>query len=297
MLTEKMSLEKKRPKKKGEKESAPDNSISLNEIPALKTKKVKRNIKIELSELNGIQQDVLTIAKKVLKLKRYDAEFSIKSKSDILKYPIIEELYAKCIGKLTYNKGYGKGEIFLAIRQLDQEKWITTNERRTKLEILKDEKFRKVMQFIEKHPGIHARDDKIESLLEMKRSTFLYYIMTLERFKLIRSKKVGKRLHYFIADVPEDYDKIKAIFLDPVHLKVIIEVFKNALIKNQEIAEACKISLSMAQYHVTKLKELNLLKKVKEDSGRTKKVLNVGLLKKYNEFFKEPNFLTLLQGL
>ncbi len=231
-----------------------------------------------------------------MKLKRYNIEFSIKSESDILKYPIIEELYAKCIGKLTYNKGYGKEEIFLAIRQLEQEKWITTNERRTKLEILKDKKFRNVLQFIEKHPGIHARDDKIESLLEMKRTTFLYYIMTLERFKLIRSKKVGKRLHYFIEDVPEDYDKIKAIFLDPVYFKVIIEVFKNALIKNQEIAEACKISLNVAQHHVSKLNKLNLLKKIKEDSGRSKKVLNVGLLKKYNEYFKEPNFLKLLKG-
>lgn len=292
-----MSLEKKRPEKKGEEENDLNRFIRMNEIHSLKTRRSKERINIKLSELTDIQQEILTIAKKILKLKRYDAEFSIESESDILKYPIIEELYAKCIGKLSFNKGYSKDEIFLAIRQLDKEKWITSNERRTKLEILKDEKFRNVLQFIEKNPGIHARNDKIELILDMKHTTFLYYMMTLERFNLIRSKKVGKKLHYFMADVPEDYDNIKAIFLDPVYLKVIVELFKDNSIKNQEIAEICKISLNSAQYHVNKLKELNLLKKVKQDTGRTKKVLNIELLRKFNEYFKEPNFLKLLKGI
>ena len=100
-------------------------------------------------ELTEVEMDVLEIAKEILKLKRYDSEFEIESQSQIQKYPIIEKLYAKCIAKLSFNKGYSKNEIFLAIRGLEEKNWIVTNERRTKLEIINNDKLAGILKFIE----------------------------------------------------------------------------------------------------------------------------------------------------
>ncbi|MBA7684060.1 hypothetical protein ES703_92449 [subsurface metagenome] len=199
-----MSMEKRRePRGNKERETLRDSSFRrLDFKPLQETIEVeKEDLKTEeiVEELSEIEKDVLDIAKEILKLKRYDTEFEIISESQIQKYPIIEKLYAKCIAKLSYRKGYSKEEIFLSIRGLEEKNWIVTNERRTKLEILTNEKLVSILEFIKENPGVHARDEKIETHVGITRTPFLKHVMTLERFDLIRSKKIGKTLHYFLA--------------------------------------------------------------------------------------------------
>jgi len=252
-----------------------------------------------VDDLTEIELDVLDVAKEVLKLKRYDAEFEIEAEREkIQKYPIIEKLYAQCIGKLSYRKGYSKEDIFLAIRTLEEKNWIVTNERRTKLEILTNEKLVNILDFIKRHPGIHARDKRVENELKISRTPFLKHIMTLERFKLIRSKKIGKSLHYFLVDVPDDYDKLKVIFLNPLIPQILEEIFKDEAISISKMAELLEIYSGTLQYHIKKLIELNLLKSTK-NSKTNKKIhlANFELFKEYNKFFKEPDFSILLQGI
>ncbi len=297
-----MSLERRREVKKSkEKEDLKDSSFRrLDFKPLQEGENVEEKTQMEeaiIEELTEIEKDVLDIAKSILKLKRYDSEFEIESESQIQKYPIIEKLYAKCIAKLSYRKGYSKEEIFLTIRTLEEKTWIVTNERRTKLEILTNEKLEKILNFIKNNPGIHARDDKIEKELNITRTPFLKHIMTLERFNLIRSKKIGKSLHYFLSDVPEDYDKFKIIFLNPLNPKILEEIFKDDSVKVSKIGENLDIYSGTILYHVNKLKNLNLVKSAKNQSGKKIFLVNIELLKKYNEFFKEPDFSTLLQGL
>ena len=250
-------------------------------------------------ELSEIEKDVLEIAKDILKLKRYDAEFSVDSEAEIQKNPIIEKLYAKCIDKLSYNKGYSKNDIFLAIRSLEEKNWIVTNERRTKLEILSNKKLIKILDFIKNNPGIHARDEKIEKELSITRTPFLKHVMTLERFKLIRSRKIGKSLHYFATDIQEDdeLEKFKVIFLNPMIPNILEEFFKDDSISISRIGENLNIYSGTIQYHVKKLKEINLLKSTKNQSGKKIHLINIELLKNYNEIFKEPDFSKLLLGL
>jgi len=297
-----MSLERRREvKKPKEKEDLKDSSFRrLDFKPLQEGEDVEEKTPTEeaiVEELTEIEKDVLDIAKSILKLKRYDAEFEIESESQIQKYPIIEKLYAKCIAKLSYRKGYSKEEIFLTIRTLEEKTWIVTNERRTKLEILTNEKLEKILNFIKNNPGIHARDDKIEKELNITRTPFLKHIMTLERFNLIRSKKIGKSLHYFLSDVPEDYDKFKIIFLNSLNPKILEEIFKDNSVTVSKIGENLDIYSGTILYHVNKLKNLNLVKSAKNQSGKKIFLVNIELLKKYNEFFKEPDFSTLLQGL
>ncbi len=274
------------------------NFAPLQEVKTVKKPKIAEQEKL-IEELTEIEKDVLIIAKTILKLKRYDADFDIEvaSEAELQKFPIIEKLYAKSIAKLAYKKGYSKEEIFLAIRSLEEKSWIVTNERRTKLEILNNEKLSKILNFIEENPGIHARNEKIEKELRITRTPFLKHIMTLERFKLIRSKKIGKSLHYFLVDVPEDYDKYKVIFSNSLIPKLIEEIFKDEGIAISKIGEILDVYSGTIQYHMKKLKDLDLIKSVKDKQNQKIHLVNIELLKKFNEFFKEPNFSKLLQGL
>ena len=306
-----MSREKKRDTKDKEEENnlLEESSFRRNDFtPLVKIDKIEKakspaeaNHKKSIidEELTEIESHVLEIAKEILKLKRYDAEFEVESEAQIQKYPIIEKLYAKCIAKLSFKKGYNKDNIFLAIRSLEEKNWIVTNERRTKLEILENKKLMKILDFIGKNSGIHARDEKIEKELNLTRTPFLKHIMTLERFNLIRSKKIGKSLHYFLSEIPEvdELDEFKVIFLNPLIPKIIEEIFKDGTIPISKIGEALNIYSGTIQYHVKKLKDLNLLEMTKNQSGKKIHLVNIELLKKYNKIFKEPDFYKLLQGL
>jgi DNA-binding transcriptional ArsR family regulator len=306
-----MSLEKKKDKEEQEENSnleestfrdqdfTPLSTKSRNKDgESVETEELEKIEKIEVIEgLSEIEKDVLEIAKEVLKLKRYDAEFEIKSQTQIQKYPIIENLYATCISKLAYNKGYSKEDIFLAIRDLEEKNWIVTNERRTKLEILQNEKLRDVLDFIERYPGVHARDEKVEEELGITRTPFLKHIMTLENFNLIRSKKIGRRLHYFIQDVPDEYDKYKALFFNPLIPEIIEKFFEDETVSITSIAEDLDVYPGTISYHINKMEELDIIKEAKNSKGKKIHVINIELLKKYNNVFKEPNFSELLKGL
>jgi len=306
-----MSLEKKRDTKETKKkENLEDSSFRQTNFSPLQERQIKEEkniIKEEYKEpsveeeLTEIERDVLQIAEEILKLKRYDATFEkdIDTAAELQKFPIIEKLYAKCIAKLSYNKGYSKDDIFLAIRTLEEKSWIVTNERRTKLEVLQNEKLSEILDFIRENPGIHARDEKVEKKLGITRTPFLKHIMTLERFNLIRSKKIGKSLHYFIGDVPEDLDQYKVIFLNPLIPRILEEFFKEDTVSISKIGERIdKTYAGTIQYHVKKLEKLNLLKSVKKSqSGKKIHLINIELLKKYNEIFEEPDFSNLLKGL
>lgn len=297
-----MSLERRREVKKlKKKDKLVDSSfrrLNFSPLQEVKESEKKKDEKKQLvEELTEIEKDVLDIAKNILKLKRYDAEFEIESEGQIQKYPIIEKLYAKCIAKLSYKKGYSKEEVFLAIRALEEKTWIVTNERRTKLEILTNEKLVKILNFIKENPGIHARDERIKKELKITRTPFLKHIMTLERFNLIRSKKIGKTLHYFLQNVPEDYDRFKIVFLNSLILKILEEILKDDIISVSKIGETLDIYHGTILYNLNKLKELNLVRATKNKAGKKIFLVNIELLKVYNEFFKEPDFTLLLQGL
>jgi DNA-binding transcriptional ArsR family regulator len=293
-----MSLEKRKDtKEKEEEERLEDSSFRVDDFTPLELKKEREKVEAPVEKLSEIERDVLEIAKDILKLKRFDTEFEIKSQTQIQKYPIIEKLYATCISKLAYNKGYSKEDIFLAIRSLEDKNWIVTNEQRTKLEVLRNEKLAAVLDFIRKYPGVHGRDEKIEEELGITRTPFLKHVMTLENFELIRSKKIGRRLHYFEKDIPQDFDEYKALFFNPLIPQIIEEFFNEETVSITEISETLDVYPGTINYHLKKLFALNIIKTTKNKDGKKMHLVNIDLLKKYNEIFKEPNFSDLLNGL
>ena len=299
-----MSQEKKKDtkeeKKKKTLEESPFRRTDFTPLNGVEIKKdtdeIKTNKEVIDEELTEIEKDVLEIAKKILKLKRFDAEFEIESAAQIQKYPIIEKLYAKCISKLSYKKGYSKGDIFLAIRSLEEKNWIITNSRVTKKEILENEKLMGILNFIRENAGIHARDNKIKEELKITRTPFLKHIMTLERFKMIRSKRVGKSLHYFPAEIIKDdqIDKLRIMLSNPIILKIIEEISKDNSVAISKIGENIDYYSGTVQYYVKKLKELKLLKVGKDEKGRKIHMIDKSIIKRYISIFKEPDFSKIL---
>ena len=79
--------------------------------------------------------------------------------------------------------------------------------------------------------------------------------------------------------------------------KILEEIFKDEEITVTRMGTNLEIYSGTLLYHIKKLKDLNLLKSAKNKSGNKIFLVNIELLKIYNEFFKEPDFSQLLKGI
>ncbi len=265
-----------------ENKSDSNSTISFSKELQIQIDPVKK-IEAEFEQLSVLEKHIITIAKSVLKKKRYEATISTQRPENMS--PLVEELYDKCVAKLTHTRGYPREEIFKTIKKLHEEKWIITDQRRTRQEILGSETLRQVLEFIHEHPGTHARNEQIQDQLKITRNPFIKHVMVLEAFGLIRSKKIGRTLNYFVTDLPEKYDEFVVLFANPMVPEIIYEFIQDGDISLSEIARKLDVYHGAIQYHVKKMKSMAILIK-KED----KWVINRTLLRDYNKMFDVPPF-------
>ncbi|GAI86938.1 unnamed protein product, partial [marine sediment metagenome] len=140
------------------------------------------------------------------------------------------------------------------------------------------------------NPGVHALDNKIEEKLGITRSPFIKRVITLLRYKIIRTHKIGKILHFFLEDIPPDHDELKALFLNPFIPKLIKEISKNIYISGIQLGNVLNEPVHKIHYYLKKIKDLNIIKKIKDKTGRECYWININLLFSYNKVFKEPHF-------
>ncbi len=74
-------------------------------------------VNAEYDQLKPLEKEILEIAESILKKKKFVA--TIKVERVEMMSPLVEELYSKCIAKLTHTKGYPKEEIFQTIQNLE----------------------------------------------------------------------------------------------------------------------------------------------------------------------------------
>ncbi|MFW9819641.1 MAG: hypothetical protein ACFFE5_08535, partial [Candidatus Thorarchaeota archaeon] len=189
-----------------------------------------------------------------------------------------------------YSKGYSKEEIFLTIRNLEKEGWIVSEGRRTKLEILNDDSYKRVIEFIRRNPGVHALDHKVEEELGITRNPFIKRVLKLLKYKIIRTHKIGKLVHFFLIDTPSQYDELKALFLNPLIPKIIIEISKNQNISGIQLGDILNESVHKIHYYLKRIENLEIIKKKTNQSGKKNYWINKNLLSNYNKVFKEPHF-------
>lgn len=278
-----MSLQKRR-----ERENS-----DLEEIPVKIAQDIKKEAEIvdvvsEFEELSEIEKDILNIAKNVLKLKRYDSTISVERVETMP--PLVEKLYADCIAKLSYSKGYSKEEIFLSMRLLEEKKWIVTNERRTKEEVLSDPKYQDIIEFIKNNPGIHGRSEKVEEELNITRNPFVKHLIVLTKFGIIRSKKFGKTLHYFMKDFPESCEDLVILFQNHLLVSILKSFISDSSAPITQIASDLDVYHGTIQYHIKRLKECKLLM-AQESDGKKNYNPNFVILSNYNKKFQKPIFI------
>ncbi len=252
-----------------------------------------------LSELTPIETDVLSVAREMLKKKRLPAEIKTERIETIS--PMVDQIYAKSIARFFNQKNYQKESIFLAIKSLEQKRWIITGQRSTKQEILNNPIKKKILAFVEKYPGIHARDTKIVSQLNMTRNPFIKHMVSLEAFNLIRSNKIGSTLNYFPIDLPDVFDDLTVQFHNPIVVDIIKLFLKDQRMTLMSMAQQLGVFHRAIQYHIKLLLKNNVLLNVtseeiekkyneKVDTRRRYYRINQDLLLRYNRLFRIPPF-------
>jgi predicted transcriptional regulator len=197
----------------------------------------------------------------------------------------VEELVNKCIAKLSYSKGYTKSLIFASIQSLENKKWIVSNQRRTRDEILNSPLYQKIIAFLYKYPGIHARDERILKELLISRNPFIKHMMILEAFGLIRSKKIGRTENYFCNSIPDIFDDYLVLFGNPLVPKIINLILSESSINLSEIARKLDVCHGAIQYHLSTLQNLGIL-----IPSTTFFNVNKEILRRYNQIYTEPSF-------
>ena len=276
-----------------ESEISPEISISLqNETHPSINDTIDQLIEAKENPINKLERDyenlstleknILEIAKSILKKKKYDSTLEMERVETMS--PIVEQLYSKCIARLTHTHGFSKESIFSCIKGLIEKKWLVTEQRRTRREILEAKTLKNVLKFIHEHPGTHARDTLIEEELHITRNPFIKHVMVLEAFGLVRSKKIGRTQNYFLENVPEIFDDFVVLFLNPLVTNILMILIKEK-VGLSEVARRLGVYHGAIQYHIKHLIDMNLITKVDNNMN-----VNTELLRSYNDLFKVPPF-------
>lgn len=236
----------------------------------------------DLELLTELEREILEVARSILKKKKFESTISV-DRIEMMS-PLVEELFSKCIAKLTHTRGFPKEDIFKAIQNLEKKLWIVTEQRRTKEEIINNPVLQRVLIFVHTHPGTHARDPAIETELGISRNPFIKHITILEAFGLIRSKKIGRTQNYFSSTVPEIFDDFVVLFENPLVPQIIQLILDNPTINLSELARRLNVYHGAIQYHLKTLMDMNIL--LKSENFQ----INKELLRRYNQLYKVPPF-------
>ncbi len=236
----------------------------------------------DYENLSVLEKDILDIAKTILKKKKYNSKLEMERVETMT--PLMEQLFSKCIARLTHTRGFSKESIFNCIKGLMDKKWIVTEQRRTRREILQATTLKNVLNFIHEHPGTHARDTQIETELHITRNPSIKHVIVLEAFGLVRSKKIGRTQNYFLENVPEIFDDFVVLFLNPLVTNILMILIKEK-VGLSEVARRLGVYHGAIQYHIKNLIKMNLITK----DGNIMNV-NTELLRSYNDLFKVPPF-------
>jgi predicted transcriptional regulator len=270
--------EKLRPKKVKEEETAEDlNEEEKERVGAPETSEVATETLIEdfdvnTADLTNLERDIVVVAQEILKLKRYEAKLQVDRVENM--NPLVDKLFATCIARFTYAKGYSKSEIFLTIKELERKNWIVTGQRRTRQEILENNIMQGILNLIEEAPGIHARDPLIQERLGITRNPFTKHVTTLASFDLIRIEKIGKTQNYFPLSSPKDLDELFVVLQNDLCLKMVQLLINKPGIGVLDLARELNVFHGAIQYHIKKLKTLGFLNENLEVNDKVAKIYN-----------------------
>nr|MDO8113157.1 winged helix-turn-helix transcriptional regulator [Candidatus Sigynarchaeota archaeon] len=87
-----------------------------------------------------------------------------------------------------------------------------------------------------------------------------WHLKMLEKFGYLRSKRFGKYLAYFPANLPESaYDEILCTIRQDTTYRVLYDIFSTPQSSLNDISQHLAMNPSTVQYHVDKLLKLNVI--------------------------------------
>ncbi len=230
----------------------------------------------EYDELTDMERDVLRVAKGTLKKKKFPAEIGFDPYT-----PMVEKMLSDCIAKFHVQKGYSKESIIATIKALEEQHWIVTSERRTKEEILQADLYKQIIGFIEKNPGVHARDERIQSELGITRNPFLKHMIVLERFNIVKKRKQGKLWNFYSRDFPDDdtIAELVVVLYNDIARQLVRLLLQDPGSTLVDLARRIipPVYHGAIQYHLKKFEELGLV--VLHEQERR---VNDSMLARYN---------------
>ncbi|MBN2150487.1 MAG: winged helix-turn-helix transcriptional regulator [Candidatus Lokiarchaeota archaeon] len=166
----------------------------------------------------------------------------------------IGELFALATSRL----GLTAPQANAAIYGLIKKKVIVEGSKLTYQDILANPLRSQIADYITKNPGSHVRD--IRRAMNIDNAESAWHLKMLEKFGLLRSKRFGKYLAYYPANLAESaYDEILCTIRQDTTYRVLYDVFSTPNTALPEISQRLGMNPSTVQYHVDKLLKLNVI--------------------------------------
>lgn len=122
---------------------------------------------------------------------------------------------------------------------------------------------KRMIQFIQDHPGCHLR--RIRNELGISMGTVQYHLARLEKAGRIASNRHGLFRYYFPIGVFQDNEKnLLEILSHETARDILIFIIEQKNPTQTDIADRIGVSAASVSWHVSKLTELGVITEVKE---------------------------------
>ena len=133
--------------------------------------------------------------------------------------------------------------------------------RRKEKDALELETRRKIYRCITKFPGLHERE--LSKKLEMPLSTLVYHLHYLEKRDLIMAKEDGRYTRYYpTKKIGARAKEIMSLLRQKMPRRIIMFLLLHPNAYHREICEEVDLAPSTTSFHLKKLVETNIAKKV-----------------------------------
>jgi predicted transcriptional regulator len=116
----------------------------------------------------------------------------------------------------------------------------------------------KLMQYIDKNPGIRYRE--LLRLTSLANGVLTYHLKLLERSSLINvDRKKIRTTRYYTVNIPTEESDLIGYFRNDIVKQIIVFILEHELCTFDEIVERIKKSPSTMSWHLKRLKDAGIL--------------------------------------
>jgi len=132
--------------------------------------------------------------------------------------------------------------------------------------VLQFEKRKKIFDYIEKNPGLYARE--ISRNLDIPLTSLLYHLRFLKKLDLIRGKNDGKYIRFFIKHMVGLKEKqLIGLLRNDNSCKILLHLIWSFACSQIELSKELEIPPPTVSYYLKKLTEMGIIEKAPVKNG------------------------------